>query len=152
MSQRHLHILAATLVALALAGCESTEQKRPAPVPVRATAPTVAPTPAPPPTPAPKPVEVQAPRPDPVAELVNEVERQYQAGQAAYAAGHLEAAKDAFNRAFDRLLQSPMGVHSDPRLEKEFDKVVAGVHALEMQALKQGDGFTEQKTLPAPID
>ena len=43
-------------------------------------------------------------------------------------------------------------MHSDERLESEFDKIVESVHELELQALKAGDGFTEQKSEPAPID
>src|SRR5207248_1064030 len=43
-------------------------------------------------------------------------------------------------------------VHSDERLEHEFDKIVEGTNGLEMIALKAGDGFTEQKLEPAPID
>jgi membrane-bound lytic murein transglycosylase D len=37
-------------------------------------------------------------------------------------------------------------------LRAQFDKVVDGTHSLEMQAFKEGDGFTEQKPEPAPID
>ena len=35
---------------------------------------------------------------------------------------------------------------------REFDKIVEGVNRLEMLALKEGDGFTEQRSEPAPID
>jgi membrane-bound lytic murein transglycosylase D len=99
---------------------------------------------APPPQP-----EVKA---DPVADLIAQVEREYQAGQANYQAGHLEAAKENFDRSFNLLLESPFDVGSDERLEKEFDRLLDGVNGLEMQALQQGDGFTEQKSEPAPID
>ncbi len=37
-------------------------------------------------------------------------------------------------------------------LEKEFDKIVDGVRDLEQVALREGDGFTEQRSEPAPID
>src|SRR5512146_336945 len=50
------------------------------------------------------------------------------------------------------LLQGKVGVESDDRLQNEFDKIVEAVHTLEMQALKEGDGFTEQPAEPAPID
>jgi len=89
---------------------------------------------------------------DPVAELIAQVEKEYQAGQSNYQAGHLEAAKDNFDHAFDLLLESPVDVGSDERLQKEFDRLLDGVNGLEMQALQQGDGFTEQKSEPAPID
>jgi membrane-bound lytic murein transglycosylase D len=79
-------------------------------------------------------------------------EKEYQAGRANYSAGHLEAAKDNFDRAFDRLLMGPVPVKSDDRLQQEFDKIVEGTHQLELEALKIGDGFTEQQAEPAPID
>ena len=91
-------------------------------------------------------------KPDPAADLIAQVEKEYQAGQANYQAGHLEAAKENFDHAFNLLLESPLDVGSDERLQKEFDRLLDGVNGLEMQALEQGDGFTEQKTEPAPID
>jgi membrane-bound lytic murein transglycosylase D len=89
---------------------------------------------------------------DPAADLITQVEKEYQAGQANYQAGHMEAAKANFDRAFNLLLESPLDVGSDERLQKEFDRLLDGVNGLEMQALQQGDGFTEQKSEPAPID
>jgi membrane-bound lytic murein transglycosylase D len=90
--------------------------------------------------------------PDDVDALIARVEIAYQAGQANYTAGHLDAAKRNFDDAVDLLLQGPKDVASDERLQREFDKIIEGVHTLELQALKQGDGFTEQKAEPAPID
>jgi len=107
-------------------------------------------------TPAPK--SAQGPsvpselRPDPVADLIAKVEKQYQSGQDNYKAGHLEAAKQDFDRAFDLLLSGPVDVRSDDRLQNEFDRLLDGVNGLELAALEQGDGFAEQKSEPAPID
>jgi membrane-bound lytic murein transglycosylase D len=89
---------------------------------------------------------------DPAAGLIAQVEKEYQAGQANYQAGHLDAAKANFDRAFNLLLESPLDVGADERLQNEFDRLLDGVNGLEMQALQQGDGFTEQKSEPAPID
>jgi len=105
---------------------------------------TAAPAP-PPPTPQPTPV-------DPVPALIESSERAYQQGQSEYKAGHLEAAKTAFDQAVNVLMDGPVDVFSDDRLRAQFDKVVDGTHSLEMQAFKEGDGFTEQKPEPAPID
>ena len=90
-------------------------------------------------------------KPDAVAVLIKQVEKQYEQGQAEYQAGHLESAKASFDKAVDMLLQSPVDIRSDDRLQNEFDKIIEGVNQLEMVALKEGDGFTEQKTVPAPI-
>ena len=93
-----------------------------------------------------------APAEDQVANLIAKAEKEFQAGQANYSAGHLESAKDNFDHAFMTMLSSNLDVHSDERLENEFDKIVEAVHELELQALKAGDGFTEQQSEPAPID
>ena len=102
----------------------------------------------------PKPVQAAQPEPkaDPVAELISRVESEYSLGQQNYKTGHLEAAKENFDKAFDLLLGSPLEIRSDDRLQKEFDRVLDGVNGLELQALQEGDGFTEQKSEPAPID
>src|SRR5258705_3705770 len=57
---------------------------------------------------------------DPVADLIAKVEKEYLAGQDNYKAGHLEAARQNFDRAFDLLLSSNLEINSDPRLENEF--------------------------------
>ncbi|HZR28413.1 MAG TPA: LysM peptidoglycan-binding domain-containing protein [Terriglobales bacterium] len=146
-------ILALILGALALitTSCDTGEKhSAKAAPPPQAMAPTIT---APAPVPAPKIQEPPpAPKPDPVDAMVAAAEKEYQAGQANYAAGHLDAAKQNFDRAFDQLTQGPVDVKSDSRLQQEFDKIVEGTSQLEVQALKQGDGFTEQKSLPAPID
>jgi membrane-bound lytic murein transglycosylase D len=89
---------------------------------------------------------------DPVETTIAAVEKAYEAGQADYTAGHPEAAKDNFDRAFDLLLMGPVEVKSEDRLQQEFDKIVEGIHQLELRALQEGDGFTERKAEPAPID
>src|SRR5438105_12919133 len=131
---------------LSLLSCKTEEAKKAPPAPpARAMAPTLS---APPSAP-PKIQEQLPPKVDPVAALVAGVEKEYQAGLANYTAGHLDAAKDNFDRAFDLLLQSDHDVRGNDRLRHEFDKLVEGVNNLEMVALKAGDGFTEQKAEPA---
>ncbi len=145
-----LPLLGAVLLATS---CKTSEQKRAAAAPpMRAQAPTLAESPAQAATPLPQLEEELAPKPDPVEQMVAAAEKEYQAGRANYSAGHLEAAKDNFDRAFDALLTGPVAVKSDDRLQQEFDKIVEGVNQLELLALKEGDGFTEQRSEPAPID
>ncbi|MBV9670007.1 MAG: transglycosylase SLT domain-containing protein, partial [Acidobacteriales bacterium] len=147
--------------ALLLAGCGEQNPKNSAnktlPAP-QATAPTLlaaTPTPAPATTPPPAQKSATAPSTKSndaaVSALLAKVEREYQAGEANYHAGHLAAAKDNFDRAVDLMLTSSISPKSDPRLNEEFEKVVEHVNQLEMAALQQGDGFTEQKSVPAPI-
>lgn len=99
-----------------------------------------------------KPSVPQALEVDPVADLIARVEKEYQAGQDNYRAGHLEAAKQNFDSAFNQLLGSGFDLNSDDRLQHELDRILDGVNGLELAALQQGDGFAEQKSEPAPID
>jgi membrane-bound lytic murein transglycosylase D len=89
---------------------------------------------------------------DPVGDLIRQVEKQYQTGQDDYHAGHLEAARQNFDSAFNLLLGSGFDLQSDDRLEAELNRILDGVNGLEVAALEQGDGFAEQKSEPAPID
>ncbi len=97
-------------------------------------------------------VDKLAPQSDSVSELIAQVEKEYQAGQDNYHAGHLEAAKQNFDRAFNLLMGSNLDIHSDVRLQHEFDRILDGVNGLELMALPEGDAAAEQKSEPAPID
>jgi membrane-bound lytic murein transglycosylase D len=99
-----------------------------------------------------KPQVPQALAVDPVADLIARVEKEYQSGQDNYGAGHLEAAKQNFDSAFNQLLGSGFDLRSDDRLAHELDRILDGINGLELAALQQGDGFAEQKSEPAPID
>jgi peptidoglycan lytic transglycosylase D len=101
-----------------------------------------------------KPQVPQALAVDPVGDLIARVEKEYQSGQDNYHDGHLEAAKQNFDSAFNLLLGSGFDLRSssDDRLERELDRILDGINGLELAALQQGDGFAEQKSEPAPID
>src|SRR5208337_328775 len=160
MRIRKLYLLIAAGIALILGGTACQTAQRPAALlPARGSAaPSLSAIPAPTvqPDAAAKPVLVAQSqsqlKPDPVAALIAQVDKEYQAGQDSYKSGHLEAAKENFDRAFNLLLGSSLDVRSDERLQQEFDRVLDGVNGLELQALQEGDGFTEQKSEPAPID
>jgi membrane-bound lytic murein transglycosylase D len=100
---------------------------------------------------------------DPVGDLVAVVEKEYQAGLANYHAGNTDAAKKNFDNAFNALLGSNLDVRSDDRLQKEFDRVVAGVDQLGLDGVggnsgsdaansSPADADSQQKSEPAPID
>jgi membrane-bound lytic murein transglycosylase D len=93
-----------------------------------------------------------ATQPDAIAALIDQAEREFQAGQTNYQTGHLVAARLNFDNAFNLLLESPYDIHADERLQREFDRIVNGASSLELAALEQGDGFTQPKSEPAPID
>ena len=151
--KRLFSIAILTGLALLNFGCETTDSGRAAVAPpTSAQAPTLTAASTPATQPAPRAQEPAALREDPVESLLAKVRQEYQDGQSEYAAGHLEAARAHFDRAFDLLLSGPVNARSDHRLEEEFERIVEGVNRLELEALKQGDGFTEQRSEPAPID
>src|ERR1039458_9932619 len=105
----------------------------------------------PPQVPAEAPAETKAqtpssPRnPDPVADLVAQGEKDYQAGLEAYHAGQTNAAKQDFDNPFTAFLGSSLDARSDDRLEKEFDRIVEGVNHLDLGALGFASDSEAQK-------
>ena len=89
---------------------------------------------------------------DPVETLIASSDRSFKAGQRELEQGHVEAAKQEFNRAVDVLLESPYGARTEPRIREHFDRLVDRISAYEVRALATGDGFTEKKYEPASID
>ena len=83
--------------------------------------------------------------------LIQQVEDAYSQGHAAYRKGKLADAKVQFDRAVDLMLLSGIDIKADPQLQDEFDRIVDGVNALEMEALKQGNGFVPNEE-PTPAD
>jgi peptidoglycan lytic transglycosylase D len=100
-----------------------------------------------PPSPMPAP-----PVEDPVLTLIAASDRHFKAGQQELEQGHVEAAKQEFNRAVDVLLESPYGARTEPRIREHFDRLVDRISTYEVRALAAGDGFTEKKYEPATID
>ncbi len=90
--------------------------------------------------------------PNGVETLVKRVEAVFQSGEQNYKAGHLGKARRDFDQAVDWLLSSGLDLQADPRLEQLYDRIVDTVHGYEMMAFREGDGFSEQKAEPAPID
>ena len=128
------------LLVLPLVGCPSQQNSK-ATQPVQATAPAL-PAPAPAPAPVPQRSTVQQQR---VHDLIAQVEAAYARGDADYRKGMLGEAKVEFDHAVDLMLQSGIDINSDPQLQDEFDHLVDRVNALEMEALKQGNGFVPRE-------
>jgi membrane-bound lytic murein transglycosylase D len=104
-------------------------------------APSAAPTAPPPPT-----LEQRR-----VQAIIQQVEDAYARGNADYRKGKLPEAKAEFDRAVDLMLSSGIDIKTNAQLQDEFDRIVDGVNALEMEALKQGNGFVPKEE-PAPAD
>jgi membrane-bound lytic murein transglycosylase D len=137
-----------TLLALSLAGCVPSQ-----PVANRqgdnpqATAPAL---PAPP-------VQAAPAAPPPTREeqrvslLIQQVEQAYAFGEANYRKGNLVEAKVEFDRAVDLMLTSGIDIKGNSRLQDEFDRIVDQVNSLEMEALKEGNGFVPKEE-PSPAE
>jgi len=126
-----------------VAACGSTRRPQAVVVTPSPSAAISAPEPAPAP---PAPVE------DPVVVLIAASDRHFKAGQTELEDGHVEAAKQEFNRAINVLLESPYGGRTEPRIREHFDRLVDRISTYEVRALATGDGFTEKKYETASID
>ena len=86
-----------------------------------------------------------------VAALIQQVDRSYRSGVENYRNNRLDAARLAFDSAVDLMLSSGIDIKSDPALNDEFERTVDAVNALELVALKQGNGFSP-KPEETPLD
>ena len=139
-------MVGALALAVTLTGCTPTNPARgPAAQPKQATAPAL---------PAVAPAREAAPAPPPptqeqqrVRVLITQVEAAYSRGSADYQKGALAEAKTEFDRAVDLMLSSGIDIKSNAELQDEFDKIVDQVNGLEMEALKQGNGFVPREEI-----
>ncbi len=152
MSKNSYRFLCCATLALALAGCGPSKNS---------TAPKVSPQATAPALPAAAPgaqqnaaaaAQLQSAQQQRVQQLIRQVEAAYSEGAADYRKGQLPQAKVAFDRAVDLMLTSGLDIKSEPQLQDEFDHIVDAVNALEMEALKEGNGFApKQELTPADV-
>jgi membrane-bound lytic murein transglycosylase D len=140
MLRPHKFSIALACCTALFAGCATGSGAKTAKVVPQAPAVVATPVPAPP------------PMPDPVVALIAESDRHFATGQQELTLGHLERARNEFDRSLDILLESANGARADARLREHFDRLVDRISVLEQGALAKGDGFTETKTEPASID
>ena len=146
-AQNPIRLIGAAAVAMCLtglAGCpanQATTAARPAA--------SMAPPLAAAPTPAATPQDEARQRR--VEALIAQVNQAYQSGVQSYRANQLEAARLSFDHAVDLMLTSGIDIKSDPVLNDAFEHTVDAVNALEMDALKRGNGFTPA-TEAAPVE
>lgn len=96
--------------------------------------------------------DAQPSREDPVERLIADSQRHFDSGQRELELGHMERARAEFDRALEVLLESPYGARSEPRIRRQFDRLVDRISAQEITALGEGDGFAEKPSEPASID
>jgi membrane-bound lytic murein transglycosylase D len=74
-------------------------------------------------------------------QVISAAQDDYASGMRNYHAGDLVAAKHDFDKAVDTMLSSGLDLKTSSALSDEFEHIVDAVNALEMDALKQGNGF-----------
>jgi membrane-bound lytic murein transglycosylase D len=89
---------------------------------------------------------------DPVDRAILEAQTRFETGEDLYKRGFLKRAKEEFNAAIDVVLDTAGSYQNEPRLQKELTELVSKVNAMELAALREGDGFTDQTGQPAAID
>ncbi|MDR3740431.1 MAG: lytic transglycosylase, partial [Terracidiphilus sp.] len=131
---------------LLLAGCDPSKPKvaTPPPQAIAPAQPAVAPQ-------APVAAPPTAAEQQRVRQLIQQVEAAYARGEANYRKGKLPEAKAEFDRSVDLMLMSGIDIHGNPQLQEELDRIIDQVNALEMEALKQGNGFVPAEE-PTPAD
>ena len=94
----------------------------------------------------------QAQRQQRMQQLIQQVNTAYTAGDADYRKGRLAEAKAEFDNAVDLMLSSGFDIKSDPALEAVFNRIVDNINGLEMDALKEGNGFAPRvEQTPADV-
>lgn len=142
MSRSSFRFFLVAALALSLAGCTPSSRKQASAPAPQATAPALlSPQQQTAQTASSNAQQAQTAEQQRIQNLIASVEKAYAAGQAAYRKGQLPDAKIQFDRAVDLMLTSGIDIKSTPQLQDEFDRIVDSVNALEMEALKQGNGF-----------
>ncbi|MGC9197912.1 MAG: transglycosylase SLT domain-containing protein [Acidobacteriaceae bacterium] len=140
----------APLLALALSGCQNGRSAAaPGSVAANSTAPalqqqTTPQTQAEAPARSVEQQMIAAQHEEAVQALIAKAEASYQAGVQNYNNNRLDAARQDFDFAVDTMLSSGMDLKNDPQLADAFDQLLSAINSLEMFALKQGNGFSEQ--------
>jgi membrane-bound lytic murein transglycosylase D len=102
---------------------------------------------------------------DPIDIAILEAQLRFERGEQLYKDGFLTQAKQEFDGAVDLILDTAGTYPKDLRLRRELTDLVGHINAMELLAIREGDGFTDQKeehaaiddlerveTFPAPID
>ncbi|HEU0005041.1 MAG TPA: LysM peptidoglycan-binding domain-containing protein, partial [Terriglobia bacterium] len=145
------------LLSVAFISCKTTHQTRtPTAKPPLADVPKPAaqpPLPVLPDTPA-KPVLplIQEPLIDPIETLIASSQASFLRGEKSLKAGFLDKAKTDFDESLDILLRSGAVISQDERLERHYERLINRIHNYELAALKEGDGFSEERVEKAPLD
>jgi membrane-bound lytic murein transglycosylase D len=88
----------------------------------------------------------------PVDLAILEAQLRFERGESLYKQGFLKRAKEEFDGAIDLVLETAATFPKERRLQHELTDLVARINAMELAALREGDGFTDQQEEHAAID
>jgi membrane-bound lytic murein transglycosylase D len=89
---------------------------------------------------------------NPIDIAILEAQLRFERGENLYKNGFLKQAKQEFDSAVDLILDTSGKYPKDLRLRHELTDLVGRINAMELVALREGDGFTDQKQQHAAID
>lgn len=89
---------------------------------------------------------------DPTGRLIAAADEHLESGIAELKLGHLNKAREAFDKAVDVYLAAPGGAYANARLGEAYRRTLEAIHLREIEALAAGDGFSEPLPEPASID
>lgn len=99
-----------------------------------------------------QPTALKAVEADPTARLIAVADAHLTRGLEESRAGHLNKARDEFDRALEVYLTLPGGARSSPRVASAYQRTLETIQLYEFEALAAGDGFGETPSEPASID
>ena len=94
----------------------------------------------------------QAPPGERTARLIATADAHLARGMAESRQGHLDSARQEWNRAVDVYLAAPGGAYASAPLAEAYRRTLQAVQVQELELLAAGDGFTEARSEPAAID
>ena len=89
---------------------------------------------------------------DPINQVILQARLRFERGEDLYERGSLKRAKEEFNAAVDLILEKSQSNPKDARLQRELSELVTRVTVMELAALREGDGLTDETDHPAAID
>ena len=95
---------------------------------------------------------IQQPLIDPVESLIARSQESFLRGEKNLKAGYMDKAKKDFDESLDVLFRSGVVISQEERLERHYEGLIDRIHNYELAALKEGDGFNEEKVEQAPLD
>jgi membrane-bound lytic murein transglycosylase D len=89
---------------------------------------------------------------DPLSRLIASADARLSGGAEQSRAGHLNRAREEFDRALDLYLNAPGGAYANPRVAEAYKRTLEAIQLSEFESLAAGDGFSETLPEPAAID